>query len=320
VLDALGHDDVRVISLNQSEGKTKQMPGVGFAILLWKGMTALGALDEVGLHVRPRAADGQAADRALAESREDVLSSLRARKDPASALARSGARLRAVELDPGRLPVRIALTGEIFVRSQPFSNSGVVGLIEAAGGEVIVPPFQEWLHHVSRCIWLFARARGDGLAQLKVRLARSFLLRGEERARRTLRRAGAPVPPEQPTLEEVWREARAAGFIPWFGDASLALGRAIALGRRGTKGVVNLIPYGCLPGTVSQAVFATRRKALGRMPILHLSLDGGPTADVRTRVFDIVEAARHCSERPPRHVKKRERFIRPSIRRFWVLD
>jgi len=320
VLDALGHDDVRVISLNQSEGKTKQMPGAAFGILLWKGIAALGALDEVGLHVRPRARDSEAAERAIKESREDVLESLRARKDPREALARSAARMRGVEIDPGRLPVRIALTGEIFVRSQPFSNSDVVRTIENEGGEVVAPPFQEWLHHVSRCIWLFARARGDGLAQLKVRLARGFLRRGEDRARRALRKAGAPVPPEQPAIEEVWRESRAAGFVPWFGDASLALGRAIALGRRGARGVVNIVPYGCLPGTVSESVFASRSGALGGMPVLNLSLDGGPAAEVRARVLDLVEAARHHSGRPPAVEKKKQRFIRPSIRRFWVRD
>ena len=320
VLDALGHDDVRVISLNQSEGKTKQMPGAAFGILLWKGIAALGALDEVGLHVRPRARDPETAERAIRESREDVLESLRARKNPREALERSAIRMRKIEIDPGRLPVRVALTGEIFVRSQPFSNSQVVRTIENAGGEVVAPPFQEWLHHVSRCIWLFARARGDGLAQLKVRLARGFLRRGEERARRTLKKAGAPVPPEQPAIEEVWRESRAAGFVPWFGDASLALGRAIALGRRGAKGVVNIVPYGCLPGTVSESVFASRTEVLGGMPVLNLSLDGGPAAEVRAQVMDLVEAARHHSGRPPAVAKKKQRFIRPSIRRFWVRD
>ncbi|MHC4247758.1 MAG: acyl-CoA dehydratase activase-related protein [Planctomycetota bacterium] len=320
VLDALGHDDVRVISLNQSEGKTKQMPGLAFGMLLWKGMTALGALEEIAFHLRPRAADPERADRALTDSREDVLASLRARRNPAAALARSGRRLRAVDVDPGRLPVSIALTGEIFARSQPFSNSDVVRLVEEAGGEVVAPPFQEWLHHVGRCVWLFARARGDGMAQLKLRLVRGFLRRGEERARRTLRRAGAPVPPEQPAIEEVWRASREAGFVPWFGDASLALGRAIVLGRRGAKGVVNIVPYGCLPGTTAEAVFAARREAIGRMPVLHLSLDGGPAAEVRSRVLDIVEAAHHYSTPPPPPAPKRARFIRPVIRRFWVRD
>jgi predicted nucleotide-binding protein (sugar kinase/HSP70/actin superfamily) len=293
---------------------------MAFGILLWKGMMALGALDEVALHLRPRAADPDAAERALAESREDVLASLRVRKNPREALVRSAGRMRAIELDPGRLPVRIALTGEIFVRSQPFSNSGLVRVIEAAGGEVVAPPFQEWLHHVSRCIWLFARARGDAMAQLKVRLAKRFLLRGEERARSTLRRAGAPVPPEQPMIEEVWRASREAGFVPGFGDASLALGRAIALRRRGATGVVNIVPYGCLPGTVGQAVFAARRDAFGRMPVLHLSLDGGPAAEVRARVLDLVEAARNYSPPPPPPPKKRPRFIRTAIRRFWTQD
>ena len=142
----------------------------------------------------------------------------------------------------------------------------------------------------------------------------------EARAWRALRRAGAPLPPEQPTLEEVWRESRAAGFVPWFGDASLALGRAIAMRRRGAKAVVNLVPYGCLPGTVGQAVFAARRDALGGMPVLHLSLDGGPAAEVRSRVLDLVEAARHYSAPPPPRPRKRVRYIRPAIRRFWVKD
>ena len=90
--ESLGHDDIRVISLNQSEGKTGQMPGLGFALLLWKGVTALGALEEAALHVRPRAMSPAEADRARDESLDDVLECLRRRRDPRDALERAASR------------------------------------------------------------------------------------------------------------------------------------------------------------------------------------------------------------------------------------
>jgi predicted nucleotide-binding protein (sugar kinase/HSP70/actin superfamily) len=320
-LDALGHDDIRVISLNQSEEKTKQMPGLGFGLLLWKGLTALGAVEQVAMHVRPRASDPEEADRARDESRDDVLGCLRRRRDPREALVRAASRFGSVGIDPGALPVTIALTGEIFVRLQPFSNSGVVRLIEEAGGEVVMPPFEEWLHHVSRCIWLAARAHGRGMAQLKLRAAEWYMRRGERRARDVLRHSGAPVPPSQPEIEEIWRASNEAGFIPWFGDASISLGRAISMRRRGARGVVNLVPYGCLPGTTSEAVFAARRDALRGIPVLHLSLDGGPGPEVRERVMALVEAAKGYSPPPePPRPRPRKRYIRPPIHRFWTVD
>jgi predicted nucleotide-binding protein (sugar kinase/HSP70/actin superfamily)/activator of 2-hydroxyglutaryl-CoA dehydratase len=289
VLDAMGLHDTRIITLNQSEGHTRQMPGFAFARLLWQGMMALGAVDRVGLHLRPRSADPERADAVWDECRRDVTESLERRVSPHSALGRCARRFDALELDPGAVPVRIAVTGEIFVRSQPFTSGDLVRAIERAGGEAVVPPFQEWIYHVNRCVRIFARARGRTMAVWGLRAAGAFLRHGERSAERAL--GVSDPPPEQPTIEDVWAEAHGARFIPWFGDASLALGRAIAMRRRGARGAVNIVPYGCLPGTTAEAVFASRRAALGGMPVLHLHLDGGPEVEVRSQVRALVEAA-----------------------------
>jgi len=182
------------------------------------------------------------------------------------------------------------MTGEIFARSQGFLNSHVVDLVEAAGAEMVVPPFQEWIYHVNKCVQLFAAAQGKTLSRLKLRAVRWQLERVEKRVWKAL--AGAPAPAPQPSVEEVWRCAYEAGFIPWFGDASLALGRAIAMRRRGARGLVNVVPHGCLPGTTSQAAFASRRGALKGMPILHLVVDGAPAAEVRAQVLSFLDAVR----------------------------
>jgi predicted nucleotide-binding protein (sugar kinase/HSP70/actin superfamily) len=295
VLDALGHDDIRVIALNQSEGHTKQMPGFAFARLLWQGMMALGAIDRAALHLRPRSVDAERADAVIEECRRDVIDSLRSRVNPRAALRRSSQRFKALELDPGAIPVRIAVTGEIFVRSQPFTSSDLVRAIERAGGEAVVPPFQEWIYHVNRCVRLFQRARGKTVAVWGLRAALAFLRRGERGAERALALPSAP--PAQPTLEQIWTEAHRAGFIPWFGDASLALGRSIAMRKLGGRGVVNIVPYGCLPGTTAEAVFAARRRHLAGMPVLHLHLDGGPAEDAHAKVRALVDAARSYSPR-----------------------
>jgi predicted nucleotide-binding protein (sugar kinase/HSP70/actin superfamily) len=208
---------------------------------------------------------------------------------------RAAARLNAVALDGGAAPVKVAITGEIFVRSQPFTNANVVRVIEEAGGEAVVPPFQEWIYHVNKCVGLFARARGKTIGVWGLRAALAFLRRGEKKSERALRLVDPP--PDQPPLEEIWHRAHTAGFIPWFGDASLALGRALSLRDRGARGVVNIVPYGCLPGTTSEAVFAQRRHVLEGLPVLHLHLDGGPEVDVRSKVRALVEAARSYTHR-----------------------
>jgi len=290
VLDSLGLEGVPLVSLNQSEGHTRQMPGFAFARLLWKGIVALGELERAALHLRPRACDPEKFALALAESREDILESLRSRGSPFEALGRAARRLGALRLDHGALVVPIAVTGEVFVRSTEFASSGLVRLVEEAGGEAILPPFQEWIYHVNRCMWLFARAHGNALGAWGLRAALAYLRREEAAARRAL--AGLPRPPRQPALEEAWRASRAAGFVPWFGDASLALGRAIAMRRLGAKGLANLVPFGCLPGTTAEAVFAARRGPLGGMPVLHLHVDGSASPAVREKVLALVEASR----------------------------
>jgi predicted nucleotide-binding protein (sugar kinase/HSP70/actin superfamily) len=56
--------------------------------------------------------------------------------------------LEAVRIDRSVSKPRIGLVGEIFVRSNQFSNDFIARKLEALGAECSLPPFEEWLDYI----------------------------------------------------------------------------------------------------------------------------------------------------------------------------
>ncbi len=167
----------------------------------------------------------------------------------------------------------IGVVGEIFVRSSRFSNEELVRRIEALGGRVWLAPIDEWVLYVGHMARRRARQDLDAGALLKLWIERRVQSRVahalEAAAGRRLFNAR-----EAGTAEVL---GLAAPYLrdTFQGEAVLTVGKAIDMLRRGAKGIINAIPFGCMPGTIGQAMLRRVAEQHGA-PSITLPFDGTP--------------------------------------------
>jgi predicted nucleotide-binding protein (sugar kinase/HSP70/actin superfamily) len=68
------------------------------------------------------------------------------------------------------------------------------------------------------------------------------------------------------------------------GEATLSMGRAVEYARYGINGIVNLIPFNCLPGTIVNTLLWKFVLDYPEIPILKMLYDGNLQSTDQTRI------------------------------------
>lgn len=66
----------------------------------------------------------------------------------------------------------------------------------------------------------------------------------------------------------------------------------IEMHHAGCHGVVNVMPFGCMPSTIVDSLMKRVAAAVGRMPLVSVSYDGGGDPALPTRLEAFVHQAR----------------------------
>jgi predicted nucleotide-binding protein (sugar kinase/HSP70/actin superfamily) len=239
--------------------------------LTWRGCVAYELLGKLLREIRPYEVNAGETDGVYDVCKQDLYATLVRSGDAVEALERARAAFERVPVDRSVVRPRIGIVGEVFVRMHEYSNGHIVRKIETLGGEACLPGFQEWMYHCNYCLRRYALARGKCrlLAQVWVqdRLQKSE----EKRALAALRSLLVGV--EEPETRQLWENA-GTYFLPWFGEASLGLGKAVEYARAGVSGIVNLMPFTCLIGSICKTQLQPFRRDYGQIPVLNLEYDG----------------------------------------------
>ena len=181
-------------------------------------------------------------------------------------------RLR-IRRDPDTL--RIGVVGEIFCRLNTFSNSDLVRHIEQFGAEVWLSDITEWIWYTAadRRIRMKLIGRGRSLEAMKAWL-RARVQHHDEQV------LLAPfqsefVGWEEPDIEEVLDCARP--YLPpegAMGEMVLNIGKSVYLAQKGLDGIIDISPFTCMNGIVSEAIYPRLSRDLGGIPIRNFYFDG----------------------------------------------
>lgn len=141
------------------------------------------------------------------------------------------------DIDPKRKPVRVGIVGEIYMVLEPFANRNVEEVLGNLGAHVDRSIFlSDWvIHHV-----FLDALRLDALR---------------------LRRSGNTKEAARPYLGH---------FVG--GEGLESVGNTVLYKRKGFDGVVQVMPFTCMPEIVAQSVLVKVGNDLD-MPVLHLTLD-----------------------------------------------
>jgi len=277
VLDEIGYPDVEVISFHQSKDHMRQTPAIkgrarlSFARHVYTGLVAAAELERLMRQIRPFEKEPGSIDRLYKESLDEIAAPLERGKAPYKALAHCAERFVAHATVEEDRPV-IYVVGENYVRNQPFANCDIARKIEGLGGVAVVASFVEWVHHVNHCMAILAQERGSLIKRMLLALTHRAMRGIEHKVFKALEPAFRDR--SQIHIKRIWENAARAGFVPFFGDASLALGLAVEMGEQGAAGLVNVMPFTCMPGSIARSQLRRAAGMLGGMPVLDVEFDG----------------------------------------------
>jgi predicted nucleotide-binding protein (sugar kinase/HSP70/actin superfamily) len=189
----------------------------------------------------------------------------------------------------------VGVVGEIYVRSNRFANEDAVRQIEALGGEVWLPPISEWFHYVNYCTKKRALNSRRYRYYATVLLKESFQHRDEHRLEKIFQDNLRNL--EEPRITRTIDMA--CGYLhPSFeGEAILSLGKGIDFLNKGASGLVNIMPFTCMPGTVVNSLIGRFREEHGHIPFLNLAYDGQEQTHTRTRLEAFMYQVRQFQNR-----------------------
>ena len=294
VLDDLGYHDVPIVAPNQSGllGDELKENGAGFFRLAWRAVVACEVLEQLVRKVRPYELNPGESDRVQEAGLDRICEAISRRENPAQALAGAAEELARVPADRSERRPLIGVVGEIFVRSNEFCNNSVIRRIEGLGGEASMPPVIEWLYHIGLTFEVASGFSGNRLGVFKARAQRFIQRRDELRLIRVAEGAfGSNGLSHEATVPQIWDNARAY-LEPWFGEVALSVGKSIDFARSGYAGIVNLMPFTCLPGTITTIILRRMREDHDRIPCISLAFDGVDDAGGQTRLEAFVHQAR----------------------------
>jgi predicted nucleotide-binding protein (sugar kinase/HSP70/actin superfamily) len=285
VLDAEGFQDVEIVS------PTSENSYRGFGekpralrLLAWTGVVAVDLLLKLRYEFRPYELEPGVTDAAYQRG-------LRIIEDATSA---GGGRhlmqaLDAIVADFEALPVDrssprpvVAMLGEIYVMLNQHSNQGLIRQLEAAGAEVVTGTLSEWFHFADETKMdrdvLFGSWLGlFGTKSLSV-YQRVTERRMHARVAHLLRQAA------DPPMRELMEMARPY-FDPLLGtETLLTVSKVVHYANNNVSGIVNVMPFSCMPGIVVTGLAGKMRSDLSLLPWLDINFDGQRITNIRTRL------------------------------------
>jgi predicted CoA-substrate-specific enzyme activase len=269
ILDRLGYQDLPIMSpssLNSYQGLPEALRRQ-----VWTLFVASDILLKLRCRVRPYEVNPGETERVFAEELARLSRVVEGGRKFEPAWMEALARLGRVPVAGARKPL-VGIVGEIYVRCNAFTNDRVIAAIEAHGGEAWLAPLSEWFLYTAHLQnW---RAKED-LRDLVYRgksLLKNKYIQGVERD--LYRRAASWMEGRrEPEIEAVVEEG--AKYLPvnFEGEAILTAGRAVKFIEDGAELVVNCAPFGCMPGTITSALFQEIQNRLG-VPIVSMFYDG----------------------------------------------
>jgi len=303
VLGQVGRSDAMILSPNQDNNFyaefARSLKGVSSTVLLkafWKAVVGVDLLSKALLRVRPYAKDASAAESLYQELLKQWCQRIEAGRSLAhltTFMEQAAERLAAVPSNRSQYKPRIGVVGEIYVRLHPFANNDLIRQLESLGAACELASFSEWVYYVNATNIMNARRQGRWRIAAGTWVQNVVQRHIEKRLARPLERRFGPLA-EEP-ISHLFELARPYLDPAFEGEAVLSVGKMVEMHHHGFGGVVNVMPFSCMPSTVVSTQTPRLSAECDGMPILNLSFDGQDDAAMTTRLEAFVEQVRQRS-------------------------
>ncbi len=286
ILRKIGHSEAKVLSPtseNAYEGMAEGKENV-FVRSAWRALVVGDVLRKLLLKTRPYELQKGQTDSAYEEALQKlysiisspIVSEREQLIEIVDELLNVRQRFRAIEANYEKSRPLIGIVGEIFCRLNTFSNEDLCRKIEEHGGEA-------WLSDITEWVWytndeherkLMSAGKRFSFSMLGTKLKHYFQKNDEHRIY-------FPFKQDIKGYEEPHnvREVLDASYpyLPYtgaLGEMVLSVGKAIYLHKKGADGIIDISPFTCMNGIVSEAVYPRVSRDFDNIPIRNFYFDG----------------------------------------------
>ncbi len=267
--------------------------GPDFERIAWRGIVAIDCLEKMVWRTRPYEKPAGAADMLFDEYTSRIADRIRLKEAFADIMQQATSKFRSlIDLEQPRKPL-IGINGEIFLRSNKFSNRNLVKVCEDAGLEVVVAPMGEWFKYTS------FRNLEDAIIDHKLKkILVSYIKKHvqEHDEHSVATNCRDLIDTKEPSTSELL--ALTSRYLsPKCGsEAVLSIGCGIKwLENPSVAGVISVMPHGCMPGGIVAAM-AEKFSTVYHKPWISLTYDGFLETNNLSKINSFAEVIKYCNK------------------------
>jgi predicted CoA-substrate-specific enzyme activase len=267
--------------------------GTAFERLAWKGILAVDYLQKLLWRTKPYEKQKGVAGSVFNEYMKKIEKHILRRQSYGKILEAASYDFAGL-IDPNipRKPL-IGINGEIYLRTNSFSNNNMISICEEAGLEVSVSPISEWFNYTS------LRNLEDAVSDRDIKKAvRSYISNYIQR--RDDEWVAKFFPEElickEPLVTDLLAKTNRYLSSKCGTEAVLSIGSGIHwMENSKFAGVISVMPHGCMPGGIVAAMSDSFSKVY-KKPWISLTFDGFQESNNSTKINEFAELVKFCSQ------------------------
>ena len=267
--------------------------GPDFERVAWSGIVAIDCLEKMLWRTRPYEKETGAAETLFNKYTTMIADRIRRKEAYGDIMRQATSEFRRlVDPEQPRRPL-IGINGEIYLRSNKFSNRNLVKVCENAGLEAVVTPMGEWFKYTS------FRNLEDAIIDRKFKkILVSYIKKHiqEHDEHSVSANCRGLIETKEPSTSELL--ALTGRYLsPKCGsEAVLSIGCGIKwLKSPHFAGAISVMPHGCMPGGIVAAM-AEKFSSLYHKPWISLTYDGFLETNNLSKINSFAEVIKYCNK------------------------
>lgn len=304
VFDKLGYSEAEIVHPSNEDAYASIAPGQStrWRKNTWQGIVAGDLLRKMQEQTRPYEIEKGETNKVYEKYLQKAIASVENNcKGLTKTLEEAARAFKAIPVNnPGSKPL-VAIVGEIFMRDNPYCSNFLVDRLEKLGAETVMAPFGEWINYSTIRFVRDSRWKGNMKNLIKAKIQLFFQKTLEKKITDSLK--GIFHLAREVEVEEMLENCGEFIHKDYDGDPPLAIGSAVLLAGKSISGVVNILPFTCMPGTINCTVSQNLRKKYHGLPWENFAYDGNDNIGVDTRFEAFMFQVKEFYERQKQLIK-----------------
>ena len=273
ILNELGFSQIPIYSPDSKNSYSNILNlDNGFQRLAWRGMVAVDLLQKLLWQTRPYEKNKGEADKVYENLLKKLEDFLIERKDLAEVLKKAKQDFKSIEQGENDKRPLVGVIGEIYIRSNRFANNNLVRKIEQLGGEAKVAPLAEWLFYTTVEYKKKSFIERRYLDLLKAHLKDKIQKKDEHKLTRLLENEFEDL--YDFPVEKILNLSSLYLDKTFGTEAILSVGKSIEYIKKNYCGIINTMPFTCMPGNIVSALSNKIREDYQNIPWLNIAYEG----------------------------------------------